>query len=400
MTEATVDALTAKIARNIKLNYVYTMLMNAQLDKGIWMLFLSYRGLDLIQIGLVEAVYQLASLAFGMPAGAIGDLIGRKASLVLSIVAKILSYVLILVSTGLAGYSASFVLGAVSIVLYNTASESIAYESVRITGKAAKYKQIYGNILALAFVSTALGIAVGGFIAAGSFEAVYYAMLIIMALALVPAFLFTETRGVAVNGRRGIKSIIRLFFDSLRAVAGNPLILFLLVLIGCITTTDQTIYMYCQKYFQLMGIPVAVIGIVIGVDSLFAAFGARYSYVLARLSPRNVVVIVPVMIFGAYSLLAILDNPVGVPLLWLATIFVVAFWPILSDLVNARVPSENRATVLAFKGQLSSAAVMILFPVVGFFAERYSLSLAFIWLLLIMLPLVAYSVIKIRASAF
>jgi len=56
----TVDVLTAKIERNIRLNYVYTMLMNTMLDKGIWMLFLSYRGLGLVQIGLVEAVYQLA----------------------------------------------------------------------------------------------------------------------------------------------------------------------------------------------------------------------------------------------------------------------------------------------------------------------------------------------------
>jgi predicted MFS family arabinose efflux permease len=400
MTEVTVDSLTARIARNIKLNYVYTMLMNTQLDKGIWMLFLGYRGLNLIQIGLVEAIYQLSSLVFGIPAGAIGDLIGRRTSLILSIITKILSYVLILISTNIAGYSASFILGAVSIVLYNTASESIAYESVSITGKSDSYKQIYGNILALAFISTALGIAVGGFIAAGSYENVYYAMLFVMALALVPAFLFAETRGVTVNGKSNPAGMLRLFADSLKVIAADPLILFLLVLIGCITTADQTIYMYCQKYFQLMGIPVSAIGLIIGVDSLFAAFGARYAYVLARLSPRNVVVIVPAMIFGAYTLLAIIHNPIGVPLLWLATIFVVAFWPILSDLINSRVPSENRATILAFKGQLSSAAIMILFPIIGFFAEQSSLSLAFLWLLVILLPLVAYSVIRIRKSSF
>jgi MFS family permease len=389
----------AKIERNIKLNYVYSMLMNTMLDKGIWMLFLGYRGLDLIQIGLVESVYQLASLAFGIPAGAIGDLLGRKTSIILSIVTKILSYILILISHDFVGYSASFVLGAVSIVLYNTASESIAYESVRITGKSDRYKQIYGNILALAFISTALGVIVGGFIATNSYENVYYVALFVMLVALIPAFLFTETRGVAVDGAAHT-GVLRLFTDTLKIIAKNPLVLFLLVLIGCITTADMTIYMYCQKYFQLMGIPVSVIGIILGVDSLFAAFGARYSYVLARLPAKSVVVIIPGTIFGSYVLLAILNNPLAVPLLWLATIFVVAFWPILSELVNERIPTENRATVLAFKGQLSSAAVMVLFPVVGFFAEGTSLSLAFLWLLAALAPLAAYSVIKIRKSAF
>ncbi len=393
-----IDALTARVERNIKLNYVYTMLMNTMLDKGIWMLFLSYRGLGLVEIGLVESVYQLAYLAFGVPAGAIGDLIGRKACLILSVVTKVLSYALILVSTNFIGYAAGFALGAASMILYNTASESITYESCRVMGKGTDYKQIYGNILALAFISTALGIAVGGFIAENSYDYVYYAAILVMLIALVPAVLFTETRGVVANGTVGRPGLLRLLSDSLKVISGNPKVLYLLVLFGAITTADMVIYMYCQKYFQSMAIPVFAIGIVLAVDSLFAALGAKFSYVLARLPAKTVIVIIPGAIFGAYALLALLNNPLGVPMLWLGTIFVVAFWPIVSEQVNARVPSENRATVLAFKAQLSSAAVMVLFPVVGFFAEWTSLPLAFLALLLMLLPLVAYSVIKIRKS--
>ncbi|HTY91582.1 MAG TPA: MFS transporter [Methanocella sp.] len=388
----------AKIERNIRLNYVYTMLMNTMLDKGIWMLFLSYRGLGLVQIGLLESVYQLGYLLFGLPAGAIGDLIGRKASLYLSIVTKVLSYILILISGDFLGYSASFVLGAMSWVLYNSASESITYESCRIVGNAGDYKKIYGNILALAFVAAALGVFTGGFLAEGSFENVYYAGILVMLAALVPALLFTETKGVASNV--GSRSVSQLFKSSMKTIAGNPLVLYILVLFAAISTVDMTIYMYCQKYFQGMGIPVFAIGIILAVDSLFAALGARYSYALARLPAKKFIVIIPGVIFGAYILLSFSNNPLGVPMLWLGTIFVVAFWPIVSELVNARVPSEDRATILAFKSQLSSAGVAVLFPVVGFFAERASLSTAFLWLLAIMLPLVAYSVVKIRQTAF
>ncbi len=392
-----VDVLTSKIERNIRLNYVYTMLMNTMLDKGIWMLFLSYRGLDLVQIGLIESVYQLAYLLFGLPAGAIGDLIGRKASLYLSIVTKVLSYVLILISGDFLGYSASFVFGAISWVLYNSASESITYESCRIVGKGDSYKQIYGNLLALAFIGAALGVFVGGFLAENSFENVYYAGILIMLAALIPAYLFTETRGVVVNGRK--RGVLRLFAESLKIIAGNPLVLYILVLFAVISTVDMTVYMYCQKYFQTMGIPVFAIGIILAVDSLFAALGGKYSYVLARLPANKFIVIIPGIIFGAYMLLACFNSPLSVPMLWLGTIFVVAFWPIVSELVNSRVPSENRATITAFKSQLYSVGVLVLFPVVGFFAERASLSTAFLWLLACMVPLVAYLVIKIRKSA-
>ena len=395
------DDLLDKIGRNIKLNYVYTMLLNTQLDKGIWMLFLSYRGLGLVQIGLVESVFQLSQLLFGIPAGAIGDILGRKTSIMLSIVTKVLSYILILVSGDFTGYAASFVFGAASLVFYNSASESITYESCRITGKSADYKRIYGNILALAFICTALGIAVGGFIANTRFEYVYYASLIIMLLAIVPALFFSETRGLAVNGSTESKpGLVKLLSGSIKEVANHPLIVYLLVLYTSITLVDMTIYMYCQKYFQGMGVPIYFIGIILAVDSVFAALGARFASVLARFPTKDVLVLIPLMIFGSYAMLSSLDAVFAIPFLFLATIFVVAYWPILSDLINSRVPTQNRATVLSFKSQLTGASVMIVFPLVGYFAERTSLSIAFLWLLAFMVPLVIYTVIKIRRTAF
>src|SRR5512135_38657 len=90
------DSFADRIRQNIRLNYAYTALIYAGLDKGVWMLFLSYRGLGLVEIGLVESTYQFAMLVFGVPAGVIADLIGRKVCLVLSIVAKICGYALIL----------------------------------------------------------------------------------------------------------------------------------------------------------------------------------------------------------------------------------------------------------------------------------------------------------------
>ena len=395
------DDLLDKIGRNIKLNYVYTMLFSTQLDRGIWMLFLSYRGLGLVQIGLVESVFQLSQLLFGIPAGAIGDMLGRKTSILLSIVTKVISYVLILESGSFAGYAAGFVFGAASLVFYSSASESITYESCLITGKSANYKQIYGNILALSFICAALGMAVGGFIANNKFEYVYYATLLILLLAFVPALLFSETRGIAVKGPPGGKpDLMKLLSGSIKEVASKPLIVYLLVLYTSITLVDMSIYMYCQKYFQGMGVPIYFIGIILALDSVFAAFGARFASALARFPTKDVLVLIPLMIFGAYAVLSSLDTVFAIPFLFLATIFVVAYWPILSDLINSRVPSENRATILSFKSQLSGAAVMVVFPIVGYFAERSSLSTAFLWLLAFMTPMVIYSVIKIRRTAF
>ena len=391
------DSFVASVRRNIRLNYVYTALFNIGFDKGVWMLFLGYRGLGLVEIGLVEATYQFAMLVFGIPAGAIADILGRKVSLVLSVVAKVLSYSLILLSHDTVGFAAGFVLSAASAVLYQGASESLTYDSCKLAGLQGSYKKIYGNILALAFVSAAIGLAAGGMIASVSYEWVYYAAIGIMLCALVPAALFTETRDRPGRSRQ---SLSELFGKSAQLITGNPLILYLLILSACITVVDQTIYMYCQKYFEAMAIPVYLIGLAFCVDSIAAALGARYAYLFERFRNRDVILIIPAMIVAMYILLALIDLPVVVLLLWTATIFVVGFWPILSDLVNARVPGENRATVLSMKNQLSSLGVMIVFPAVGLIAASSSLSTAFLWLLVAAIPLIVYCVVKIRRIAF
>lgn len=396
MSEAKVSA--ERVRRNIRLNYAYTALIYAGLDKGVWMLFLSYRGLGLVEIGLVESAFQFASLAFGVPAGAVSDLLGRKVSLVLSVVAKILSYAVILWSYETVGFAAGFVLGAISTVLYQGASESLTYDSCKIAGLQGSYKKIYGNLLALAFISAAIGVAAGGMIASISYEWVYYVSIIVMLCALVPAALFTETRGIADGQTR--QSVTGLFSRSAKLIAGNPLILYLLLLSASITIVDMTIYMYCQKYFEAMAIPVYLIGIVLCIDSMAAALGARYAFLFERFRNRDVIALIPGIIVAMYILLALINAPVVVLLLWAATIFVVGFWPILSDLINARVPSENRATVLSLKNQLSSLGVMIVFPVVGLVAASSSLSTAFLGLLVTAIPLMTYCVIKIRKIAF
>jgi predicted MFS family arabinose efflux permease len=283
-------------------------------------------------------------------------------------------------------------------VLYQGASESLTYDSCKITGLEGSYKKIYGNILALAFVSAAIGVAAGGMIASVSYEWVYYVSIGVMLCALVPAALFTETRGVADGEKRA--GVIELFSRSAKLVAGNPLILYLLLLSACITIVDMTIYMYCQKYFEAMAIPIYLIGIVFCADSVAAALGARYAYLFERFRNRDMILIIPGVIIAMYILLALVNAPVVVLLLWTATIFVVGFWPILSELINSRVPSENRATVLSFKSQLSSLGVAIVFPVVGIIAASTSLSVAFLWLLAAAIPLMAYCVAKIRKIAF
>ena len=392
------DDMHGKVRANIRLNYIYTAFMNNALDRAVWMLFLGYRGMNLAEIGLIESAYQFSMLLFGVPAGTLSDLLGRKTSLILSAMTKIAGYLLILLSHDFIGFAASFALNAISAVLYSSSSESFTYDSCKQADQSCNYKKVYGNVLAVTFIAAALGIISGGFLASISYEWVYYASIGALLCALVPAMLFTEARDTAMEAKR--PSIEELLSKSISLITSNPVIMYLLLISMAITTVDMTIYMYSQKYFEAMSIPVYAIGIILCADSICGAAAARYAHMLERFSNRDIVVIVPAAILSMYLLLAVVDSPIAIVFLWIATIFLVGFWPTLSDLLNRRVPAENRATLLSIKAQMNSLSVMIMFPAVGFIAERSSLSSAFIWLVACALPLIAYSVIKIRKIAF
>lgn len=392
------EETAGKAKRNIRLSYIYTVLMNTALDRGIWMLFLGFRGMSLVEIGLIESVFQFSCLLFGVPAGAIADILGRRTSLVLSVVLKVISYIILLLSHDFAGFAFSFGLSAISLVLYNGASESMIYDSYKASKKDLDYKKVYGSVIALTFVSAAIGVAAGGFIASASYEWVYYISIIVLLAALVPALLFSETAVKGENKNR--KKVTVLVKDSVSVVARTPLLVYLLLLYGALTIVDVTIYMYCQKYFQMMSIPVYAIGLILSLDSIVAAGGAKLSSLFDHIKTKDALVVIPVMIIASYILLALLNNVLSVLFLFVATVFIVAFWPILSELINTRVPSENRATVLSFKGQLYNGGVMIVFPLVGLLAEGTSLSLAFLCLIALAIPVVAFAVIGIRRSAF
>jgi len=73
------------LRRNIKLEYIYSFISNFDINAGIWVLYLVYKGLPLWQIGIVEGIFHVTSFCFEVPSGAIADLIGRKNAMILGL---------------------------------------------------------------------------------------------------------------------------------------------------------------------------------------------------------------------------------------------------------------------------------------------------------------------------
>ena len=65
---------------------------------GAWVAILASRGFSLAQIGFAETVFHIVSLLFEIPSGALADVIGRKKTLVLSVIMRIISNAIMVAS--------------------------------------------------------------------------------------------------------------------------------------------------------------------------------------------------------------------------------------------------------------------------------------------------------------
>lgn len=76
--------MKTRLLRNIKLDYISIFITNLNMQGCIWVLYLTYCNMSLLQIGLLEGIYHLTSMICEIPSGAWADLMGRKKSMLIS----------------------------------------------------------------------------------------------------------------------------------------------------------------------------------------------------------------------------------------------------------------------------------------------------------------------------
>jgi MFS family permease len=135
----------SRIERNIPKNYLYTFLWGTSLSEAIWMLYLAWRGLSLVQIGLVESIFHVTSLLMEVPTGIIADRFGRKTSRILGRGMAMVGTLLMIRSRSFGGFALAFVCIALSYNLESGAGDALVYDSLKQAGMQDRYTKVKGR---------------------------------------------------------------------------------------------------------------------------------------------------------------------------------------------------------------------------------------------------------------
>jgi MFS family permease len=357
---------------------------------GVNTLFLLSAGLDIFQVMLVNAAYTVAQVIFEVPTGVVADTIGRRVSYLLA-VGTILVSTLLYVWFGLAGYglwpfaAASALLG-VGYTFYTGAVDAWMVDALHSVSYEGKLEPIFARYGMTFGVSMLVGTTLGGFLGQVDLWIPY----VTRAVVLVPAFLL----GLLVMrdlGFKGRKLTVGSFGHETRRIATAGITYGLrdrvVRFIMLATLVQGVFFMYgfysWQKYFlDLLGRDLVwVTGVIAALVGLTQILGnALVGRITTRVSDRGLIL----MVCTGVSTVAIIGAAlvqqfwVAVPLYLVSAASFGISMPVKQGWLNARIPSEQRATIISLDALFGDGGSTVGQIGLGWLSQAFSIPVA--WL--------------------
>jgi MFS family permease len=365
-----------KLRKNISRNYIFTLLQNIDLTRGIWMIYLASKGMSLTQLGLLETIFHITSFTMEVPTGAIADLFGRKTSRVLGRLFGLMGLILMLFSNNFYWFAVSFIFSSLSYNLESGAGDALIYDSLKELNKEDQYMRISGNKELFYQMASTISFLAGGYLAAKSYRIAFILSIIIGAITILQALTFFEPSigRSAVKDRR--KKFLAQLKSSIKVVRDNTKIGTLIVFVQIIMAFVTCMFYYLQNYLKEMGYNEAKIGMVYAIASIMSAITATQVHKIEKkIKEKGLLLIMPfITVVCIWGIALTKYNYVFFIILMITeSIIYVA----VSDYINKMIPSENRATILSFASMVFSFFMITLFPFIGMIGDKYSLRTAF-----------------------
>lgn len=403
--EREIIGMNNKLRRNIKLDYLNIFITNLNMQSSIWVLYLTYCNMSLLQIGLLEGIYHATSILCEIPSGALADLVGRKKSMIMSRICIAVSCMIMLFLRSFWWFALSFIIQAIGNNFNSGSEEALVYDSMKCLGEEDRYIQINGRLNMVLEVSQAIATVAGGVLAEYSYFWCYGACLVIALLALVPVWFMTEppileslagcengeppvleslagceneerTEG-SVEGDRtsdGVTDIIAGHFRrSFQILRGDARILRIITYYSMIFASYTLLFFYSQQYYYDLGYNKIQISVIMLFAGIASCMGALVSDRMFHRLGERVAGLSGVLIAGTLVCYYFEKPMVSAGIFMAASFFNAVLYPVESELLNRLIPSGQRATLISVNSMFFSIMMIISFPVAGALADRWNL---------------------------
>jgi MFS family permease len=368
---APADAQRSAIEGNIVRYYVFLVLQSFQLWMPVWIVYLQrQRGLSLTQITFLDVPFFLTQVLAEVPTGGIADRFGRRTSLLLGATVTAAGVLVFGLADGYALVLVSYVLWGVGVTLQSGADQAFLYDSLAALGRQTEYGRVYGRANA-ASIAAMLGASLLG--------APLAAETSLATPVVVSAGIYAASAVVALTFREPPKRDGRLgYLETLTAGFGEVRrrpVLQLVMLFGIAASGPFFVTQYfMQPFLTGHGASVASLGLLLlpaRLASVAASFAAHR--VGQRLGAWTAMALMPAVAVGCCIGLAAWDSIYAFSLVPVAGAAGTVRTLLVSQYINDRIASDQRATIVSIYALLTALAASVQAPLYGYLADQHSL---------------------------
>ncbi len=339
------------IMKNIQKLHLISFSYGVNFTTTIFTLYLLFHSITLQQIIISQILYALASFIGEIPSGMLSDKLGHKKLVTVAYGMFIFSPLVILIAPSAFTLYIGQIINGLAGAALSGSQEALYFDSYQEEGREPKdYKKSFSRFSSLPILGFILSSGIAGImlqlLGNESYNLLYLFNIFSTVITTIIATTLFETRR---QSEIEDSSPLVLFKESMRTIKNNKL-LFSLATFGLLSLNGE--YLLRQTYqphFEVAGVLPLFFGLALAFGAVLNFLSIRYSYKLEKYLKLEQILLLHSFLQG---ILFIVLGSLKLP--WvLVTLFILLFGmfnaqnPIVSDYVNSRVESKNRATVLS-----------------------------------------------------
>lgn len=344
-------------SHNEKIFYLTEFFEGMIFHMPIWVAYeLQY--ISLAQLAIIEAIIQASKLLSELPTGAMADLLGKRASVIIGRIIGVAGLILYAQSGNfmsfvwyaiIAGFGDSFVSGAKEALIYDSLKQDNQHHRFqKVTSKASLFFQL----------SFAGAILLGGILSIWGYQIVIFASIVASTIALIISFFLKEP---TIDTQQFTLSLyIKQFLNGFKELFKTPYIRDIsLFYIGVGGVTWSAMMIFNTSLLTTIGYTTFQIGIIVAFIRIINSsilFGSLH--VGTFITKRRVYLFFPVIMILCYLPGIFLTKELAIFAVALSTFASSSRWVILGGYVNEHYDSKNRATALSTLSMLVSLSVV------------------------------------------
>lgn len=366
---------------NLPKFFIYGALYQFMLYFPIWVIFLQeQRGLSLSQVTLVDVAFWFSTAIAELPTGIVADTIGRKVSLGISVLLTTFSVLLFAFAQSFVLLMVANSLWAVALTFDSGAGVALLYDSLKEIGQEERYPQVRARHQMVLMVSVAISTVLGGVVASWNMQATFVISAILMFISLFFVLGLKEPPydpDPETGERVKFRQTIRLTHNAIRKSENLQMALLYrnILPLGAILVSIT----FFQPHARQIGIPIAMIGVLLFVLRMVRIFGASLVETANRkIGLWRLLWLAPVAALVGFLALGLINSWVGFVIFSLVGFTTAILNPLTETVVMRYVPGAVRATVLSVDMLIFRLFQTIIEPGLGLVAERRGLPYIFI----------------------